>query len=53
MRGPKELYRLFEILTIQFEYHEHPPLATTGDFKIRFPEIPGIYRQHLRINKAL
>ena len=28
MRGQKELYNLFEKLEIQFEYHEHPPLAT-------------------------
>jgi len=28
MRGQAELYSLFERLAIQFEYHEHPPLAT-------------------------
>ena len=31
MRGQKELYALFESLSIQFEYHEHPPLATIED----------------------
>jgi Ala-tRNA(Pro) deacylase len=31
MRGQKELYVLFEKLAIQFEYHEHPPLATIED----------------------
>jgi Ala-tRNA(Pro) deacylase len=33
MRGQLELYRLFEKLDIQFEYHEHPPLATIEDAK--------------------
>jgi Ala-tRNA(Pro) deacylase len=33
MRGQIELYRLFEKLDIQFEYHEHPPLATIEDAK--------------------
>ncbi len=28
MRGQKELYDLLENLSIQYEYHEHPPLAT-------------------------
>ena len=31
MRGQKELYELFEELSIRFEYHEHPPLATIED----------------------
>jgi Ala-tRNA(Pro) deacylase len=31
MRGQKELYELFEKLSISFEYHEHPPLATIED----------------------
>jgi Ala-tRNA(Pro) deacylase len=31
MRGQKELYDLFETLGIQFEYHEHPPVATIED----------------------
>jgi len=28
MRGQKELYDLLEKLSIDFEYHEHPPIAT-------------------------
>jgi len=28
MRGQKELYDILQKLSIQFEYHEHPPLAT-------------------------
>ena len=36
MRGQKELYELFEKLSIQFEYHEHPPLATIEDAKIHW-----------------
>jgi Ala-tRNA(Pro) deacylase len=31
MRGQAELYELFEQVSIQFEYHEHPPLATIED----------------------
>ncbi len=31
MRGQKELYDLFKHLSIDFEYHEHPPLATIDD----------------------
>lgn len=31
MRGQKELYELFEKLSVNFEYHEHPPLATIDD----------------------
>ncbi len=34
MRGQKELYELFEKLSIAFEYHEHPPLATIEDARI-------------------
>lgn len=34
MKGQKELYDLFEKLSINFEYHEHPPLATIEDAKI-------------------
>jgi Ala-tRNA(Pro) deacylase len=33
MRGQEELYLLFEKLNIQFEYYEHPPLATIEDTK--------------------
>jgi Ala-tRNA(Pro) deacylase len=36
MRGQKELYLLFEKLNIQFEYHEHPPVATIEDAKIHW-----------------
>ncbi|HOO98458.1 MAG TPA: prolyl-tRNA synthetase associated domain-containing protein [Bacteroidales bacterium] len=31
MRGQKELYSLLGELSIPFEYHEHPPLATISD----------------------
>ncbi len=31
MRGQKELYDLLHLLSIRFEYHEHPPLATIED----------------------
>jgi Ala-tRNA(Pro) deacylase len=31
MRGQKELYEHFDKLSINFEYHEHPPLATIED----------------------
>jgi Ala-tRNA(Pro) deacylase len=36
MRGQRELYRLFERLAIQYEYHEHPPLATIEDARIHW-----------------
>ena len=36
MRGQAELYRLLENLSIEFEYHEHPPLATIEDAKIHW-----------------
>ena len=38
MRGQKELYDLFDRLSIQFEYHEHPPLATIEDAKIHWKD---------------
>ena len=38
MRGQKELYGLFKKLAIQFEYHEHPPLATIEDAKIHWKD---------------
>jgi Ala-tRNA(Pro) deacylase len=38
MRGQKELYDLLERLDIQFEYHEHPPLATIEDAKIHWKD---------------
>ena len=31
MRGQQELYALLKSLGIQFEYHEHPPVATIED----------------------
>lgn len=36
MRGQKELYELLGQLAIEFEYHEHPPLATIEDAKIHW-----------------
>jgi Ala-tRNA(Pro) deacylase len=36
MRGQTELYQLLEKLAIQYEYHEHPPLATIEDAKIHW-----------------
>jgi Ala-tRNA(Pro) deacylase len=36
MRGQKELYELFGQIGIDFEYHEHPPLATIEDAKIHW-----------------
>ena len=38
MRGQKVLYELFKKLDIQFEYHEHPPLATIEDAKIHWKD---------------
>jgi Ala-tRNA(Pro) deacylase len=38
MRGQAELYQLFEKLSIEFEYHEHPPLATIEDAKIHWAD---------------
>src|SRR4030042_324426 len=31
MRGQKELYDLLKKLSIKFDYHEHPPVATIDD----------------------
>jgi Ala-tRNA(Pro) deacylase len=31
MRGQKELYDVLNSLSVQFEYHEHPPVATIED----------------------
>jgi len=31
MRGQKELYDLLQKLSISFDYHEHPPVATIED----------------------
>jgi Ala-tRNA(Pro) deacylase len=38
MRGQPELYNLLEQLSIQYEYHEHPPLATIEDAKIHWED---------------
>ena len=38
MRGQRELYSLLQDLSIQFEYHEHPPLATIDDAKIHWQD---------------
>lgn len=38
MRGQKELYEHLTTLSIQFEYHEHPPLATIEDAKIHWQD---------------
>jgi Ala-tRNA(Pro) deacylase len=38
MRGQTELYELLARLSIQFEYHEHPPLATIDDAKVHWKD---------------
>ena len=38
MRGQKELYELLNRLDIDFEYHEHPPLATIEDAKLHWKD---------------
>lgn len=38
MRGQKELYDLLESLSIKFEYHEHPPVATIEDAIIHWKD---------------
>jgi Ala-tRNA(Pro) deacylase len=39
MRGQPELYEQLEKLSIVFEYHEHPPLATIEDAKIHWKDL--------------
>lgn len=39
MQGQKELYDLLEKLSIRFEYHEHPPLATIENAVIHWSDI--------------
>jgi Ala-tRNA(Pro) deacylase len=39
MRGQQELYKLLEKLSIDFEYHEHPPVATIEDAKIHWENL--------------
>jgi Ala-tRNA(Pro) deacylase len=38
MRGQKELYELLEVLSINFEYHEHPPLFTIEEARIHWKD---------------
>jgi Ala-tRNA(Pro) deacylase len=38
MRGQKELYEIFEKLSVNFEYHEHPPLATIEDARVHWKD---------------
>jgi len=38
MRGQKELYDLFQKHSINFEYYEHPPVATIEDAKIHWKD---------------
>ena len=39
MRGQKELFDLFQKLSIDFEYYEHPPLATIDDAAMYWKDI--------------
>ena len=39
MRGQQELYKLLGKLSIDFEYHEHPPVATIEDAKIYWKDL--------------
>ena len=39
MRGHQELYELLGKLSIDFEYHEHPPVATIEDAKIHWKDL--------------
>ena len=38
MRGQKELYDLLAKLSIKFDYHEHPPIATIDDAIIHWKD---------------
>lgn len=38
MRGQAELYSILDKLAIQYEYHEHPPLATIEEAKIHWQD---------------
>jgi len=38
MRGQKELYELLNSLSIKYEYHEHPPVATIEDAIIHWKD---------------
>lgn len=39
MRGQRELYLLLEQLSIQFDYYEHPPVATIADAELHWKNI--------------
>jgi Ala-tRNA(Pro) deacylase len=39
MRGQPELYQLLNNLSISFEYHEHPPVATIEDAKLHWKDL--------------
>ena len=39
MRGQKELYDLLKSLSIEFEYHEHSPVATIDDAETYWKDI--------------
>jgi Ala-tRNA(Pro) deacylase len=39
MRGQPELYELLGSLSINFEYHEHPPLATIEEAKVHWKHL--------------
>jgi len=39
MKGQKELYDLLKKLEIEYEYHEHPPVATIEDSKLHWKNI--------------
>jgi len=39
MRGQKELYELLDSLSIEYEYHEHPPVATIEDAELFWKDI--------------
>ena len=39
MKGQKELYDLLDGLSIEYEYHEHPPVATIEDAELFWKNI--------------
>lgn len=39
MRGQPELYHLLNELSVSFEYHEHPPVATIEDAKLYWKDL--------------
>jgi Ala-tRNA(Pro) deacylase len=38
MRGQTELYDILDLLSVQYEYHEHPPVATIEDAIIHWKD---------------